>query len=110
MLLADSAVLRYLQIASLVQPKDSERDIVRSWINSPGLNGGDWEFAGRDLAAIPRAVYEAIHGEDLMMLHATQGENDALTRFISGPVLSIFHSFWKYYKVEALLFHLIRQY
>jgi hypothetical protein len=83
-----------------VQPKDSERDVINTWINSPGLNGGDWEFAGRDLAAIPTAVYEAIHTKDLMILAENRGENDALTDFICGPALDAFHAMWKGHKVD----------
>jgi hypothetical protein len=100
--LADSSILRYHQISSLAQPKDSERDVINTWINSPGLNGGGWHFFGRDLAAIPTAVYEAVHTKDLVILHGSEGENDALTDFICGPALDAFHAMWKGHKVDRM--------
>jgi hypothetical protein len=54
------------------------------------------------LAAIPTAVYEAVHAKDLMILTESQGENDALTDFICGPALDAFHAIWKGNKVGCL--------
>lgn len=35
-----------------------------------------------------------------MMLSASRGENDALTRFVAGPALNLFHWLWGKYKVQ----------
>jgi hypothetical protein len=98
--MADSSVLRYKEITSLAEPKESERINLNTWIRSPDIGGG-CEFAGRDLASIDTALYEAVHKGDLMILSASQGENDALTGFIAGRALDLFHRFWKKYKVQG---------
>jgi len=102
------SVIRFHEITSLAQPKDSERDALNTWIHSISLNGGGCEFFGRDLAAAaPTAVYEA--AKDLMILEESEGENDALTGFICGPALDAFHAIWKGHKVDWI-WHLYKQY
>ncbi|TAQ90370.1 hypothetical protein B7494_g1321 [Chlorociboria aeruginascens] len=92
------SLLRLREVTAFDRPTDAERDVVNTWIGSPSLCGRGWQFFGRDLASIPTAVYQQGYLKDLIMMNASRGEDDALTRLISGPALDIFHSFWKSFK------------
>jgi hypothetical protein len=98
-LLLDSAILQYSQIASLSQPSDSERSLLHDWIGSSAL-GGACGFLGRDLGGFEQSsVYETIYQKDLVILSDNHGENDLFTRFISGPLLVLFHRVWRHTRV-----------
>jgi len=91
---------QYSQIASIPEPKPSERSMLHDWIKSPSLGGG-CGFLSRDLAGIDQpSVYEAIHQRDLAILSDNHGEDDLFTKFVTGPLLSLFHWFWQHVKVN----------
>ena len=78
--------------------------MLSTWIDSPS-SGGGCDFLGRDLAGFESylSVYDVAYESDLIMLNANHGEDDAFTKFMLGPVLTIFHWFWRYVKVSILL-------
>jgi hypothetical protein len=74
--------------------------MLHTWIASPSQGGG-CGFLGRDLGGFTQpSVYEETNGDDLVMLTAEPGEDDSLTRFLSGPVLNVFHWMWRPLKVS----------
>jgi hypothetical protein len=84
----------------MARPKRSELDLLRTWMVSTHL-GGDCHFLGKDLGGFERpSVYDDVYQDDLMLLTNNRGEDDILTRFLSGPILRAFHSIWKYFKVR----------
>jgi hypothetical protein len=92
-------LLQYTQVSSLNRPKTSEITKLRTWIESPHLGGG-CGFLGKDLGGfVQPTVYDPLYKEDLILLVDNHGEDDALTRFLSGPLLGAFHVFWRYFKV-----------
>jgi hypothetical protein len=94
-------MLQYNQVAMLSAPKDSDRKMLHTWIDSPSQGGG-CGFLGRDLGGfLQPSVYEETHKKDLVTLSARDGEDDAFTRFLSGPVLNVFHKVWRYKKVTT---------
>jgi hypothetical protein len=99
-MLLDSSMLQYSQVSNLSKPKDSERDMLDKWIRSPSLGGG-CDFLGRDLGGYTQpSVYAEIYQNDLTILNSDiHGEDDFFTRLLLGPVLSIFHRFWRHKKV-----------
>jgi hypothetical protein len=102
-MILDASILQYTQIASLKPPKESERDILHTWIDSESL-GGHCGFLGRDLGGFKQpSAYAKKHIDDLAMLSANWGEDDMFTRFLSGPALDIFHSLWHHKKVDIHL-------
>ena len=100
---SDSAVSQYSQIASLREPKPSERSALHDWITS--TRDGACGFLGRDLGGFhPQqpSVYEAVHQEDLAILSDSHGEDDLFTEFINGPILKFYHWFRQHSKVRIL--------
>jgi hypothetical protein len=97
----DEAILKYSQIASLPKPRKLERKILEDWINRPSLGGG-CGFLGRDLREFNNqpTVYDAIHMEDLAILSDNHGEDDLFTRFVTGPLLMLYHQTWGLAKVS----------
>jgi len=92
-----TAMTQYSQVASIPQPKSSERDTLESWIKSS--SGGACAFLGRDLASIEQpSVYDAIHQNDLAILSDSHGEDDSLTRFMNGPLVTLYHRLFQYWK------------
>jgi hypothetical protein len=90
---------QYSQIASISEPKPSERSMLHDWIHLPSLGGG-CGFLGRDLGGITQpSVYDAVHQKDLAILYDSYGEDDLFTKFVTGPLLSLFHWFWQHTKV-----------
>jgi hypothetical protein len=88
---ADSAISQYSQIASLPEPKPSERSILHDWIKSSSM-GGNCRFLGRDLSGFQQpSVYAAVNQNDLAILSDSHGEDDLFTKFITGPVLTLYH-------------------
>lgn len=97
-----AAVSQYSQIASLRQPKPSERSVLHEWITS--TRGGACGFLGRDLGGFqPQqpSVYEAIHEKDLAILSDRRGEEDLFTEFIEGPVMRLYHRFRQHSKAPV---------
>ncbi|KAE8443529.1 hypothetical protein EG329_001769 [Mollisiaceae sp. DMI_Dod_QoI] len=89
----DSAISQYSQIASLPEPKPSERAILHDWIKSSSM-GGNCRFLGRDLSDLEQpSVYAAVNQDDLAILSDSHGEDDLFTKFITGPVLTLYHWF-----------------
>ena len=87
----DSAILQYSRIASLPEPKPSERTILHDWIESSSM-GGNCRFLGRDLSGFQQpSVYAAVNQDDLAILSDSHGEDDLFTKFITGPVLTMYH-------------------
>jgi hypothetical protein len=85
------------------RPKDSQLKSLREWIESPHIGGG-CGFLGRDLGGFAQeAAYDPKHASDLIMPSEELGEDDLLARFISGPLLRLFHTFWQRYKVRETL-------
>jgi len=74
--------------------------MLHEWIRSPSLGGG-CDFLGRDLGGYTQpSVFAKMHQNDLAILNSSiHGEDDFFTRFLLGPILSIFHRFWRYKKV-----------
>lgn len=100
--MVDSALLQYTQVVSLARPKDIERDILHTWIGSSALGGG-CGFLGRDLGGFTQpSVYEEVYKSDLVKLTANHGEDDLLTKFLLGPLLTVFHWFWRHIKVPGV--------
>jgi hypothetical protein len=88
---SDSAISQYSQIASLPEPKPSERTILHDWIRSSSM-GGNCRFLGRDLSGFQQpSVYAAENQDDLAILSDSHGEDDRFTKFITGPVLTLYH-------------------
>lgn len=99
----DAAITKYTQVASIRQPKDSERSILHEWISSVPLSGG-CGFVGRDLGDRDQlSVYDAAFQEDLAILSDSHGEGDLFTKFIAGPLLGSYHRLRQYYGVSILL-------
>jgi len=100
---ADASVLQCREIALVGRPKASELSLLRTWITSPHLGGG-CNFLGRDLGGfVQEMVYEDSHKDDVMMLLTSRGEDDPFTRFLSGPILKLFHWFWRWHKAPLPL-------
>jgi hypothetical protein len=96
----DNTVEQYTRIAAMSRPKFSELDLLRTWIGSSHLGGG-CRFLGKDLGGFEQpSVYDDIYQDDLMLLINNRGEDDILTRFLSGPILRAFHCVWQYFKVS----------
>ena len=96
---ADETVAQYTRIAAMPRPKRSELDLLRTWMVSSHL-GGDCHFLGKDLGGFQEpSVYDDVYQDDLMLLSKRRGENDILTRFLSGPILQAFHCIWQHFKV-----------
>jgi hypothetical protein len=94
---------QYNEISLLKRPKDAQVRTLNEWIESPHL-GGSCGFIGRDLGGfVQEAAYDPKHAADLVTLAAELGEDDLLTRFISGPLLRLFHTFWRRFKVRRHL-------
>jgi len=88
-------------MASLRQPKRSERSELQKWITS--TRGGACGFLGRDLGGFQQpSIYEASHEEDLAILSDRRGEEDLFTDFIEGPVVRFYHRFRQHSKVSIL--------
>lgn len=84
---------QYSRVTAVPRPKKSDLDLLRTWILSPDLGGG-CRLLGKDLSGADRlSVYEDVYQDDLMHLIGNRGENDILTRLLSGPVLKAFHYF-----------------
>ncbi|CAM6002112.1 unnamed protein product [Sphagnum balticum] len=97
---SDAAVSQYSQIASLPEPKPSERTLLHDYISSPSLAGG-CGFLSRDLAGLEQpSAYAANHQQDLAILSNSYGEDDMFTKFITGPLLTFYHWFWQHKKVS----------
>lgn len=92
-------MLQYTQVSTLKRPKTSEITKLQTWIESPHLGGG-CGFLGKDLGGfVQPTVYNTLYKNDLVILVDNHGEDDALTRFLSGPFLNVFHYFWRHFKV-----------
>ncbi|PVH80028.1 hypothetical protein DL98DRAFT_572143 [Cadophora sp. DSE1049] len=87
-----AAVSQYSEIASIRQPKETERSILEQWIARPSLGGG-CEFLGRDLGGFPDqpSMYNEKYSKDLAILSDSHGEDDLFTKFITGPLVTIYH-------------------
>ncbi|KAE9366532.1 hypothetical protein N431DRAFT_495012 [Stipitochalara longipes BDJ] len=94
-----AAVSQYTQIASLREPKSSERSMLHEWITS--TRGGACGFLGRDLGGLQPSVYEAAHQKDLAILSDSHGEDDMFTEFINGPLLKFYHRFRQHSKTPV---------
>jgi hypothetical protein len=54
--------------------------------------GGNCRFLGRDLSGFQQpSVYAAENQDDLAILSDSHGEDDRFTKFITGPVLTLYH-------------------
>jgi hypothetical protein len=101
-IILDTAVSQYSQIASLREPKQSERNVLHEWIKS--TRRGACGFLGRDLGGFQQpSVYEAVHQKDLAILLDSHGEDDLFTKFINGPLLKLYHWFRQHSKVSVLV-------
>jgi hypothetical protein len=96
-------VSQYSEIAAKSEPRIFELDLLRTWIANSYLGGG-CDFLGKDLGGfVQPSVYHDMHRDDLMLLNNKRGEDDILTRFLSGPVLKAFHCcFWRFFKVGSI--------
>ncbi|MCJ1240207.1 hypothetical protein MMC14_008207 [Varicellaria rhodocarpa] len=99
----DTSVLQHTQVASLPRPKELERSMLHTWIDS-ATSGGGCGFLGRDLGGFTHtSVYDKVYERDLVMLNADHGEDDVLTKLMLGPVLTAFHWLWRYAKAPLPL-------
>ncbi|KAK7999403.1 hypothetical protein PG990_012003 [Apiospora arundinis] len=94
-----TAMQQYQSMISSKRPSCQQRQEVHSYINSVSL-GGFCEFLGRDLGEIESttSVYDRIHQHDLLFLREDTMEDDFLSRLMVGPVLRLFHQFWRFFK------------
>ncbi|KAH8807318.1 hypothetical protein F5884DRAFT_340359 [Xylogone sp. PMI_703] len=89
-----NAILRYSKIASLPLPKDPERHLLREWIENTA-DGGFCRFLDYDLRGKGQpSVYDDQYQKDLAFLSDSHGEDDFFTRFVTGPLLTLFHRLW----------------
>ncbi|KAF8857202.1 hypothetical protein BDZ45DRAFT_674863 [Acephala macrosclerotiorum] len=86
-----TAISQYSQISSIPEPNPSERTLLHDWIRSTVMGGG-CGFLGRDLGGFDQpSVYEEMHQGDLAILSDSHGEDDLFTKFVTGPLLTIYH-------------------
>jgi hypothetical protein len=82
------------------EPKQSERKLLHEWIQRPSL-GGACGFIGRDLAGFEYpSLYDEVHQRDLFILSDNHGEDDLFTKFVTGPLLSLYHWLRQYTRVS----------
>ena len=96
---------QFNSIASLPEPKGSERSILHKWIGSTALGGG-CRFLGRDLGDFKHfqpSVYDIKYQKDLAILSDNHGEDDLFTKFLKGPLLTVFHWIWSRQRVRSFL-------
>jgi hypothetical protein len=99
--LSDTALSQYSQIASMPQPNSLERALLHEWISSPAMGGG-CGFLGRDLGGHEQpSVYDAVHQMDLAILSDAHGEDDLFTKFLTGPLLTLYHSILRHRRVSC---------
>lgn len=66
--------------------------------------GGGCGFLSRDLVGIDQpSVYDEIYQKDLAILTDSHGEDDLFTKFVTGPLLDLYHWFWQHLKVSLLI-------
>ncbi|CAJ2506294.1 Uu.00g004240.m01.CDS01 [Anthostomella pinea] len=89
-----SAILQYSQIALLRQPTGRQRRAMFDIIRSASRNDSLGQFRSLDLGGVggPRA-YGRQHSHDLILLESQEEENDALSRLLVQPLLTMFHFF-----------------
>lgn len=64
--------------------------------------GGGCGFLGRDLGGHEQpSVYDATHQMDLAILSDTHGEDDLFTKFVTGPLLTLYHSLLRRRRVSC---------
>ncbi|CZR67581.1 uncharacterized protein PAC_17480 [Phialocephala subalpina] len=91
-----AAVSEYWRIASLPEPKPTERSLLHDWIRSPS-SGGGCGFLGRDLGGFEQpSIYDELHQNDLAILSDSHGEDDLFTEFVKGPLLTCYHRLLRY--------------
>jgi hypothetical protein len=100
---SDETLLQYKQIFAQSHPKEKEVSLLREWIARPDLGGG-CGFIGRDLGPLHPTVYDEEFQDDLMVLIDRRGEDDALTRLLTGPILHAFDWVVRRFKVSDAAF------
>lgn len=99
----DEAISNYSKIASLPEPKESERSRLHEWIYDPD-SGGCCRFLGLDLGGFEQpSAYDAVYQNDLAIFSNSHGEDDLFTKFIQGPALRWFHLLWRYKAVSCFV-------
>ncbi|CZR67327.1 uncharacterized protein PAC_17226 [Phialocephala subalpina] len=89
-----ASMLQYEQISAMNRPKVSKIKALSEWIESAHLGGG-CGFIGRDLGGFTQeSVFDLKNAADLVSPGNNLGEDDFLTRFLSGPMLRLFHKIW----------------
>ncbi|KAH8817190.1 hypothetical protein F5884DRAFT_778710 [Xylogone sp. PMI_703] len=89
------AISSYSKIASLPEPKESERSRLYEWLYDPD-SGACCRFLGLDLGTHEQpSAYDAMHQNDLAILSNNHGEDDLFTKFVQGPALRWFHILWR---------------
>jgi hypothetical protein len=74
--------------------------LLREWISRPDLGGG-CGFIGRDLGPEYPTVYDTEFHEDLMVIVDRGGEDDGLTKLLTGPVFYTFDWIVRRFKVSG---------
>jgi hypothetical protein len=100
--LSDETLLRYRAIDGLSRPKHKDISLLRKWIVRLDLGGG-CGFIGRDLGPLYPKVYDNEFKGDHIMIGGREGENDALTWLLTGPVFYAFDWLVRQFKVNCLL-------
>ena len=96
---SDEAIFSYSGISRKLRAKKHDVEIVKEWIIIPDLGGGTI-FTGSDLYHEENSVFDSVQETDIMTLHRRAGENDAFTRFLSGPVFRRVEWLLKKFKVS----------
>ncbi|KAI1375119.1 hypothetical protein F4677DRAFT_446623 [Hypoxylon crocopeplum] len=94
-----SAIQQYQNVAKSPRPTNRRHGIAYSYTLSASL-GGDCDFLGRDLSDV--APYPSVlsdhNSDELLFLGDELGNDHLLARILIGPVLSVFHRFWRSFK------------
>src|SRR5277367_2627115 len=87
--LSDETLLRCKSIDGLSRPKQKDISLLRKWIVRLDLGGG-CGFIGRDLGPLYPKVYDNQFKRDLILIGDREGEDNAFTRLLTGPVFYAF--------------------
>ncbi|KAK6860689.1 hypothetical protein PG995_004325 [Apiospora arundinis] len=86
-------------ISTLNRPSHKQRKQLHKYINSASL-GGLCRFLGKDLGQHKNVVpvYDEKNLDDLLFLREDTLENDLLSHLLTGPILTLFHHVWHFFK------------
>ncbi|KAK6829745.1 hypothetical protein PG987_010329 [Apiospora arundinis] len=94
-----TAMQQYQSMISSKRPSLQRQTQLQDYIKYESL-GGFCGFLGRDLGEFEAItpVYDRINQHDLVFLREDTMEDDFLSKLMIGPVLKLFHRFWRFFK------------